>query len=140
MKLVGFVSRNDPIARKKDLTLAELEDIPIIVRSNAGFESTTQSLLMALKKPGHKINIAMACESPDAIKRAVSQRLGIGFLYYDAVRDDVERGSFKILNIRGLELVGQTYIIYHKERPLSPNATEFLKLLRDWRDQQKPSA
>ena len=69
-----------------------------------------------------------------AIKRAVLQRLGLGFLYYDAVRDAVDRGSFKIINIRGLELLGQTYIIYHKERPLSPNAEEFLKLLRDWRD------
>jgi DNA-binding transcriptional LysR family regulator len=140
MKLVAFVARNDPSARKKELTLAELEDIPLVVRSNGGSESTTQSLLVALKRPGHKINIAMACESPEAIKRAVSQRLGVGFLYYDAVRDDIERGSFKILNIRGLELVGQTYIIYHKERPLSPNAAEFLKLLRDWRDQQKINA
>ena len=45
MKLVAFVARNDPIARKKELTLAELENIPIVVRSNGGFESTTQSLL-----------------------------------------------------------------------------------------------
>jgi DNA-binding transcriptional LysR family regulator len=82
----------------------------------------------------------MACESPEAIKQAVSQGLGIGFLYYDAVRDSVDRGSFKLINIRGVNLVGQTYIICHKERPLSPNAQEFLKLLRDWRDQQKASA
>jgi hypothetical protein len=26
--------------------------------------------------------------------------------------------------------------VYYKERPLSPHAEEFLKLLRDWRDQQ----
>jgi DNA-binding transcriptional LysR family regulator len=134
MKLVAFAARNDPIAKKKELTVAELKNIPIIVRSHGGFESVTQTLLRALKKPGQKLNIAMACESPEAIERAVSQRLGIGFLYYDAVREAIERGSFKIINIRGLELVGQTYIIYHKERPLSPNAAEFLKLLRDWRD------
>jgi DNA-binding transcriptional LysR family regulator len=140
MKLVAFVARNDPIARKKELTVDELKDIPLVVRSNGGSDSTTQSLLTALKKPGHKINIAMACESPEAIKRAVSQGLGIGFLYYDAVRDSVDRGSFKLINIRGVNLVGQTYIICHKERPLSPNAQEFLKLLRDWRDQQKASA
>src|SRR5262249_4470186 len=56
MKLVGFVSKKDPIARKKELSLAELDNIPLIVRSNGGSESTTQSLLMALKRPGHKIN------------------------------------------------------------------------------------
>ena len=136
MKLVAFVAKNDPVTRKKELTVAELKNIPIIVRSHGGFESVTQTLLRTLKKPGQKLNIAMACESPEAIERAVCQRLGIGFLYYDAVREAIERGSFKVINIRGLDLVGQTYIIYHNERPLSPNAEEFLKLLRDWRDQQ----
>jgi DNA-binding transcriptional LysR family regulator len=136
MKLVAFVARNDPIARKKELTLAELEDIPLVVRSNSGSESTTQSLLMALKRPGHKINIAMACEAPEAIMRAVGQTLGIGFLYYDAVRDAIERGSFKIIHIHDLKIEGETYIVYHNQRPLSPNAQEFLKLLRDWRDEQ----
>ena len=29
---------------------------------------------------------------------------------------------------------GQTYIVYHNQRPLSHNAEEFLKLLRQWRD------
>ncbi len=140
MKLVAFVARNDPIAKKKELTLDELENIPIVVRSSHGPESITQALLTEMKKPGRKISIAMACESPEAIKRAVLQGLGIGFLYYDAVRDSIDRGSFKLVNIRGLELVGQTHIIYHNERPLSPNATEFLKMLRDWRDQEKISA
>jgi len=92
------------------------------------------TLLGTQKKNGQKLNVAMACASPEAIKRAVLQGLGIGFLYYDAVRDSVDRGSFKIINIRGLDLVGQTYIIYHKERSLSPNAVEFLKVLREWRD------
>jgi len=118
------------------LTLAELQNIPIIVRNHGGIESTTQFLIRALKAAGQKPNIAMSCESPEAIKRAVIQGLGIGFLYYDAVRDSIDRGNFKLVNIRDLELVGQTHIIYHSERSLSSNAQEFLKILRDWRDQQ----
>jgi hypothetical protein len=60
----------------------------------------------------------------------------MGFLYYDAVKAAIERGSFRIILIRGLNMEGQTYIVYHNERPLSSNANEFLKLLREWRDQQ----
>ena len=82
----------------------------------------------------------MRCESPEAIKRAVSQNLGIGFLYYEAVKEAIDGGSFKLIQIRGLKMEGQTYIIYHSQRPLSPHAEEFLKLLRDWRDQRKTSA
>ena len=59
-----------------------------------------------------------------------------GLLYYHAVKAAIERGSFKIIQIRGLEIAGRTYIVYNKERPLSPNAEEFLKLLQDWRDNQ----
>jgi len=29
---------------------------------------------------------------------------------------------------------GQTHLVYHAQRPLSPSAVEFLKLLRQWRD------
>jgi DNA-binding transcriptional LysR family regulator len=140
MKLVAFAAKSDPITRKRELSLADLENIPIIVRSNGVFESATQSLLRTLKQSVQKLNIAMCCESPEAIKNAVSQKLGIGFLYYDAVKAAIERGSFKMLRIRGLEIEGRTYIVYHKERPLSPNAEEFLKLLRNWRDQQTANA
>ena len=136
MKLVAFAAKNDPIVRKRELSLSDLENTPIIVRSNGTVESTTQNLLRTLKQSVHKLNIAMCCESPEAIKNAVSQKLGIGFLYYDAVKAAVERGSFKILRISGLEIEGRTYIVYHKERRLSSYAEEFLKMLRDWRKEQ----
>jgi DNA-binding transcriptional LysR family regulator len=78
----------------------------------------------------------MRCESPEGVQNAVAQKLGIGFLYDDAVKAAIERGSFKQISIRGLDIEGQTYVVHHKERPLSRNAEEFLKLLRDWRDNQ----
>ena len=31
---------------------------------------------------------------------------------------------------------GKTYIIYHKNRPLSSNGDIFLNLLRQWRDEK----
>ena len=94
MKLVAFAAKNDPIARKRELSLSDLETTPIIVRSNGVFESTTQNLLRTLKQSVQKLTIAMCCESPEAIKKAVSQKLGIGFLYYDAVKAAVEERKF----------------------------------------------
>ena len=136
MKLVAFVTKSHPVVKKKELTLSDLEHIPLIVRMDNELQSTTHTVLNALRKQGYKLNIAMRCESPEAIQKAVTQNLGIGLLYYDALEAAIERGSFKIIQIRGLEMEGETYIIYHNQRPLSRNAEEFLKLLRDWRDQQ----
>jgi DNA-binding transcriptional LysR family regulator len=136
LKMVAFAATNDPLAKRKELSLSDLKGIPLIIRTDRGNQSTSYLTLSALRRQGYELNIAMRCESAEAIKRAVSQRLGIGFLYYDAVRDSIEQGSFKRVNIRGLQMESQTHIIYHNQRPLSPHAEEFLKLLRDWRDQQ----
>jgi len=32
---------------------------------------------------------------------------------------------------------GTSYIVYHKQRPLSSNAEVFLNLLRQWRDEKR---
>src|SRR5215510_14945674 len=135
LKLVAFAAKNQPVAKKKELTLSDLEHVPLIVRMDNDPQSTMHTVLNALRQQGYKLNIAMRCESPEAVQSAVTQNLGIGLLYYDAVKAAIERGSFKIISIRGLNIEDQTYIIYHNERPLSPNAEEFLRLLRDWRDQ-----
>jgi LysR family transcriptional regulator, transcriptional activator of the cysJI operon len=134
MKLVAFAAKSHPVAKRKNLTLSDLEYFPLIVRVDNDLRSTTHTVLDGLRKQGYKLDIAMRCESPEAVQSAVAQKLGIGMLYHDAVKAAVERGSFKIISIRGLDIEGQTYIVHHKERPLSPYAEEFLKLLRDYRD------
>ena len=78
----------------------------------------------------------MQCESPEAIKTAVTKELGVGILYEDAVKDGLASGLFKRVNISGLAMEGKTYIIYHKSRPLSANGDIFLNLLRQWRDEK----
>ena len=61
---------------------------------------------------------------------AVAQGKGVGLLYEASIRPEVQRGAFKILNLGGLKLFARSFIVYHKDRPLSENAREFLKLLR----------
>ena len=94
-------------------------------------------MLTALRKQGYKLNIAMQCESPEAIKTAVSKKLGVGILYEDAVKEGLASGVFKKLRISGLQMEGTSYIVYYKNRPLSSNAEVFLNLLRQWRDEKR---
>ena len=68
--------------------------------------------------------------APDGVKVAVAQGKGVGLLYEGSIRPEVQRGAFKILNLGGLKLFARSFIVYHKDRPLSENAREFLKLLR----------
>src|SRR5437899_1838402 len=86
LKLVAFAAKNDPVVKKRELNLSDLEKIPLIIRTDKASQSTTHLMLTALRKQGYKLNIAMQCESPEAIKTAVSKKLGVGILYEDAVK------------------------------------------------------
>jgi DNA-binding transcriptional LysR family regulator len=92
--------------------------------------------LLKLRNEGYRPNIIMRCDSPEAIKTAVSKSLGVGFLYKDAVREGLAIGVFKKLCIPDLPMYGNSYIIYHKQRPLSSSGRVFLNLLRQWRDEK----
>jgi DNA-binding transcriptional LysR family regulator len=74
------------------------------------------------------------CDGPTGIKAAVRQKMGVGVALADSIQSEVASGEFKILKVIGLELVGQSYIVYSKKRPRSAIAQEFLEMLRNERD------
>jgi len=101
-----------------------------VVRGEYGPDSNINKTLGGLEKKGFALNISAYYDSPDAVKVAVAKGTGVGLLYEESIRPEVQRGTFKILNPAGLKLYSHSFIVYHKERPLSANASEFLKLLR----------
>ena len=72
----------------------------------------------------------MRCDSPEAIKTAVSKKLGDGILYEDFVKDGLTRGVFKRVSIPGLPSETQLYVVYNKTRPLPASAAAFLDVIR----------
>jgi DNA-binding transcriptional LysR family regulator len=140
LKLVAFAAKGYPIAQEKHLTLADLEQIPLIIRNDVTKRGTTEALLLKLRSLGFHPNIVMRCESPEAIKTAVSKKLGVGILYEDVLKDTKARGLFKQLRVSGLPIEGKAYILFYKERPLSPSAEAFLKLLREWCEAKRTKA
>ena len=82
-----------------------------------------------MEKKRMKVTIGMRFESPSAMKEAIQRKMGIGVLYEDVARYNLQRHEFKEIKIRGLKLEGQNYIVYLKEKVLSKAADDFLKLL-----------
>ncbi len=130
----AFFAVDHPLARKRKLTLLDFERTPCVVRRiEKGIPGVAEKLLKGLKKRGLNFNIAMRCDSPHAVKVAVKKRAGMGILFRNTVEPDVKRGDFKIIKMPGVSLVGKSYIVYRKDRPLTANVREFLALLRQWR-------
>jgi DNA-binding transcriptional LysR family regulator len=130
-KLLAFSSPNHPLAKRGSLAISDLARIPLVIRGESeGDMTATEEILREIQNQGVEIKIAMRCDSYEAVKAAVRHHMGVGLLFEGLVMHDAKRGDFKILKIKGLNLVGQSFIIYHKEKPLSQNARDFLELLR----------
>ncbi|HEU4341100.1 MAG TPA: LysR family transcriptional regulator [Candidatus Binatia bacterium] len=135
-KLAAFVSVDHPLARKRKVSLSDMFKSPLVIRGERDVHSRIKEILALLETQGYTPQIAAFYDLPDAVKEAVRKKMGTGFLYADLIKLDLQRGDFKLLKVKGLELNSQSFIIYHKERPLSENAREFLKLLRAARKHQ----
>jgi DNA-binding transcriptional LysR family regulator len=136
LKIVAFAARGYRLCRNQ-LSLADLQKIPLIIRDDGAKRGTTETLLLKLRNEGYRPNIIMRCDSPEAIKSAVVKKLGVGFLYKDAVKEGLlASGLFKKLCIPDLPMYGNSYIIYYKQHPLSSSGEVFLNLLRQWRDEK----
>jgi len=114
----------------KSMRASDLGTIPIIIKFRREGQSRVERQFSGFGKEGIKFKVVMRCESPEAVKELVRHGAGIGFLYYNSIKRGIERGRFKAIEIPGLDLIGQSYIVYSKEKPLSRLAGEFLSFLR----------
>ncbi len=131
LESVAFVAADHPIAKKRVLSASDLGTTPLIIRGGLrGLKSTSEIIFEQLKDRGFKTNIALRCESSEAVKAAVRRHLGVGILYRDTVSISLRRGEFKLIKLPGINMRGNLFIIYSQDRPLSANAQDFLALLR----------
>jgi DNA-binding transcriptional LysR family regulator len=122
------------LARRKNLQLADVLAEPLIIRGGSGSSGVTDDALTHLCAQGVEPKIGMRCDGPTAIKAAVREKMGVGMLFADSIKAEVKRGEFKILEVRGVELEGHSYIVYLKNKALAPPAREFFELLRSVRE------
>ena len=128
--LVAFVASDHPLSGKKQLTWEDLGRLGFVIRQPLEGQGATAQFVFRLKEQGVKLKVVMQCESPEAVKVAVSRGMGVGILFKDVISDSLKKGEFKELTLPVDGLDGKSFIVYHKTRPLSPVAQEFLKLLQ----------
>ncbi len=125
---VAFISVNHTFAKKSQLTLSDLENCPMIIKKHD--ESKGGSYARQMEAKGFQSNVLMECESAEAIKTAVMNGMGLGFLYRDHVKSEIKRGELKVVRIPALQKPTATsYIVYRKDHALSAEAQDFLDLL-----------
>ena len=131
-ELIFFASVEHPLAKRRNLSIAELANAPLVVFKKG--RMVFERILTQIESHGLTWNVAMYCESSEALKATVKARMGLGIIYRDLVQPELNRREFKVIQVPGLAMRSESYIIYHKERPLSVNAKAFLAMLCQQRE------
>jgi DNA-binding transcriptional LysR family regulator len=76
-----------------------------------------------------KVRHVMEADSNETIKQAVMAGMGLGFLSLHTVRPELAAGRIAVLDVFGLPLRRQWYVVHSRQRRLTPAAEEFLHYL-----------
>ena len=124
-RMVLVAATGHPLAQKKRIRVEDLEGQDLV-----GFESPSaiRSLIdEALGEVGVRVNVVMELRSIPAILRMVGATNCLAFVSQLGVGEDPE--GVRVLSVTGLRIQRGLAVIRKRDRPLSPAAESFAKLL-----------
>lgn len=119
MVLVCASDRN-PFGSKKSVRLADLRDIPFILREKgSGTREVFESVMP-------HINIQWVCNNSEAILRGVEMGFGMTVISRRLASERLRSGALTELRVADAELNRQFHIVWHKNKYLSESMKQFI--------------
>jgi DNA-binding transcriptional LysR family regulator len=125
--LVALAAPSHPLSLRRGLRPEDLGDQPFIVREQGS--GTRNAMDRYFTDNEVKIRHVMEADSNETIKQAVMAGIGLGFLSLHTVRAELAAGRIAVLDVFGLPLRRQWYVVHSRQRRLTPAAEEFLQYL-----------
>jgi len=125
--LVIVASPDHPLASKRRIPLQRLGAENFIIREEGS--GTRASMEHVFAKKGVTIRASMEVGSNETIKQAVMAGMGISFISIHTVGLELAAGKLVILNVAGLPLIRDWFVIHLRDKRLSPIATAFRSFL-----------
>jgi DNA-binding transcriptional LysR family regulator len=116
-----------PLAGEKRIPMARLMREPFVVREKAS--DTWHSMEEGFGGDLSGINIAMEIRSTETIKQAVIAGMGVSFLSAHTVSQELRGGSLCVLDVEGLPLMLNWYVVHRRSKRLPPVAQAFKEFL-----------
>jgi LysR family transcriptional regulator, low CO2-responsive transcriptional regulator len=120
--------------RRKRVPLDLLCEQPLILReAGSGSRWCLEQALGRAGKSLGDLHVALELGSNEAIKEAVLRGLGLAVLSTHAVHKEVEAGQLHALQVVGLDLTREMFVVWDRRRALPIPARLFLDLLEPCR-------
>jgi LysR family transcriptional regulator, low CO2-responsive transcriptional regulator len=116
---VVVAAPDHPLAGRSGIDKTELTDESFIVREEGSGTRTIFEYFFAgimVRKPRVSIEIG----SNETIKQAVMAGLGLALISAHTIEAEVESGRLAILDVKGLPIIRQWFIVRRADRPLRP--------------------
>lgn len=111
------------LAAKRRIPLRELAKESFLIREDgSGTRAAMEQLFAA---GGVRYHAAMELSSNETIKQAVIANMGISFLSFHTVGLELEAKRLVVLDVVGLPVVRDWFVIHRAEKRLSPTARAF---------------
>lgn len=124
---VIVASSMHPLARESRISMSRVVREPFIVREKGS--DTWESMAEGFGRYLAKLNVAMEIKSTETIKQAVIAGMGISFLSAHTVSRELHSGSLTILDVQGLPLMLDWYVVHRHNKRLPPVAQAFKNFL-----------
>ncbi|MGF7184314.1 DNA-binding transcriptional LysR family regulator [Desulfitispora alkaliphila] len=114
---------------RKFIVPEELEQETLILREIGS--GTREIIEQALTENGVHYTIKHVLNNTEAIKKAVTENIGVAFVSEMAVNDETWVGEFKIMPVKNLKIARDMKFIYHQNKYPSPLFLAFVSHLED---------
>ena len=121
--MVLFAHRSHPFYQRESVTLAELDQQPMLMREQGS--TTRLALEKALQQAGVKVQVVMEIGSREALREAVARGLGLGAV---SEAEFVPDERFRMVRIEGDPVSTHTYVYCLAERREGRLVGSFMKI------------
>ena len=121
--LVAIAHPQHPLVGESAVPPSRLGSEPFIAREQGS--GTRLAYENFFRRYKIELKVRMELGSNEAIKQTVAAGLGISILSHSAVRAELASGEIALLDVQGLPLERQWYLIYPEQKFLSPAAKAF---------------
>ena len=116
-------SLDHPLARRRHIPLKSLARESFIIREQGS--GTRASMEHVFRERGVHYRASMEVSSNETIKQAVMAGMGLSFISAHTIGLEAQAGRLAILDVAGLPIVRDWYVIHLREKILSPIAAAF---------------
>jgi DNA-binding transcriptional LysR family regulator len=129
VEFVLVASPEHRFSQRKSISLRELNGEPVILREKGSGSRT--AILRKFQEYGIWPSVIIEASSLDFIVGYVKQNKGVSFMFEPDIKEELEKGTLKVIILEEGNIIFFTDIIYHSEKSLSPPSQAFLKMVNE---------